>query len=223
MESIADRMRKVSDTLEVQRVRGLYKRPLDLAILLTSQVALLPLWPLLWVLIPLAIWLDDRGPIFFRQPRAGKDGRVFTMLKFRTMVRNAEELGPAWTIRADPRITRVGRLLRRTALDELPGLVAILRGDMSFVGPRSLALHEQRLLEAEVPGFAERLRVRPGLTGLAQVYDPMDDARTKLRYDLEYIRRMGVWLDLKLLFLSVSNSLTGRWDRRSGKASDGPE
>jgi lipopolysaccharide/colanic/teichoic acid biosynthesis glycosyltransferase len=135
------------------------------------------------------------------------------------MVLDADEKGAAWTMDQDPRITRVGKLLRRTALDELPEVINILQGDMSLVGPRALDVTEQKCLEKLIFGFEKRLEVRPGLTGLAQVYDQKDDAHDKFRYDLEYLQRMNPWLDMKLLVLSVRNSLWVKWDRRSGKSS----
>ena len=196
-----------------------YKRRFDLTILVMAHIfpLVIPVWVLVWTLVPILIWLEDKGPVFYRQRRAGKNGRVFTVLKFRTMIRDADRVGPAWAIQNDSRITRVGKLLRRTALDELPEIIAIWRGDMSLVGPRALAVEEQRRLEEEIPGFRERLLVRPGLTGLAQVRDRTDDARTKLRYDMEYVGCMSLWLDVKLLGLSVVNTFLARWDKRSGK------
>ena len=201
----------------VPRNRGSYKRAFDLAILVVAHLILAPVFALLWAGIPLMIWLDDRGPIFYRQQRPGKDSRLFTVRKFRTMVVDADQRGPAWTTDRDPRVTRVGRLLRRTALDELPGVLSIWKGDMSLVGPRALPVEEQNMLEERIPGFANRLRARPGLTGLAQVYDQDDEAQAKLHYDLQYIHRMGPVLDLKLLVLSVVNTLLARWDTRTGK------
>jgi lipopolysaccharide/colanic/teichoic acid biosynthesis glycosyltransferase len=195
-----------------------YKRPFDLAVLVLAHVLLMPVWLALWAVIPLLIWLEDRGPVFYRQARAGKGGRVFKVLKFRTMVQGAERLGPSWTLDGDSRVTRVGRFLRRTGLDELPQTLSIWKGDMSLVGPRALPIKEQRWLETRIPGFAGRLAVRPGLTGLAQVYNRTDEAHAKLRYDLEYIERMSPWLDTKLLLLSVRNTLLARWDRRDGKS-----
>ena len=194
-----------------------YKRPFDLSILFLAHILLFPLWILVWTVIPMLIWLEDRGPVFYRQKRAGKDGKQFTVLKFRTMVPNADKLGPSWTVEGDKRLTRIGVVLRRTALDELPELISIWRGDMSLVGPRALFLDEQNWLEEQIPGFADRLAVRPGLTGLAQVYDFTDEANTKLRYDKEYIQRMGFWLDVKLIILSVRNTLSAGWDKRTGK------
>jgi lipopolysaccharide/colanic/teichoic acid biosynthesis glycosyltransferase len=198
-----------------------YKPWFDRSILALAHLSLLPLWVLLWTLIPLLVWLGDRGPVFYRQKRAGRNGEVFTVLKFRTMVIDADLQGPAWTVAGDPRVTRFGRLLRRTALDELPELLNIWKGEMSLVGPRALAEDEQRSLERSIPGFEDRLRVRPGLTGLAQVYDHSDDAIDKLRYDLVYVDRMGPFLDSKLILLSVWNTIAAQWDRRSGKVANG--
>ena len=195
-----------------------YKRPLDLTGLTLGYLLLLPIGLLLWTLIPLLIWLEDRGPVFYHQRRTGKDGKTFTVLKFRTMVPDADRLGPAWTSEGDRRVTRTGRFLRKTALDELPQTLSIWKGDLSLVGPRALDAGEQAMLEQEIPGFELRLAVLPGLTGLAQVYNRDDEPRRKLKYDLEYIERMSLWLDLKLILLSVRNTLLARWDTRSGKA-----
>jgi len=197
--------------------KGSYKVWFDLSILIVAQLTLLPLWLFLWTVIPILIWLDDRGPIFFRQSRAGKTGKVITILTFRTMKPGSDRLGPAWTAEDDPRITRVGRILRRTALDELPEVLSIWKRDMSLVGPRALDLAEQTELEGQVPGFEKRLSVLPGLTGLAQVKDRTDDANAKIRYDLEYLERMGPLLDIWLIWLSVWNTVSARWDNRSGK------
>ena len=196
---------------------GWYKRPMDLAILTAAHLALAPIWLALWTLIPLMIWLEDRGPIFYGQPRAGRGGKSFSYRKFRTMVVDADKIGPVWTTDDDPRVTSVGRLLRRTAMDELPGLLSIWKGDMSLVGPRALPYEEQRLLEDQIPGFSDRLAVTPGLTGLSQVYNPDDENNLKLELDRRYAATMSPWLDVKLIVLSVVNTLLGRWDTRSGK------
>ena len=194
-----------------------YKRPFDLLVIGVSHIVLAPVFLLLWAFIPLLIWLDDRGPVFYRQKRPGKDGRVFTVLKFRTMHRDADRRGPAWTVDGDPRVTRIGRFLRKTALDELPQILSIWRGDLSFVGPRAIPVEEQRVLEEQIPGFNERLRIRPGLTGLAQVYNSEDEPNAKLRYDLEYMSRMSPVFDMKLMLRSVLNTILARWDKRGGK------
>lgn len=197
-----------------------YKSWFDLSILFLAHVLLLPLWIALWTLIPIAIWLGDRGPIFYRQKRTGKNGKVFTVLKFRTMVPEADRQGPAWTLDNDPRLTRIGRVLRKTALDELPEILSIWKRDMSLVGPRALDVEEHQVLEQQIPEFDKRLQVRPGLTGLAQIYDRNDIAVDKLQYDLEYLECMGPFLDLKLLVLSVRNTIFAKWDRRGGKPAE---
>ena len=198
--------------------KGAYKSWFDFPVLVLAHLLFLPLWLVLWTVIPLLIWLGDRGPVFYRQQRMGKDGVPFNVIKFRTMVVDAENQGPAWTTDDDPRVTRVGRILRRTALDELPEVINIWQGTMSFVGPRALDLDEHRSLEELMPGFEMRLQVRPGLTGLAQVYDKSDAPTEKYRYDMEYLERLNLSLDVRLLLLSVWNTLVGRWDHRSGKA-----
>ena len=176
-----------------------------------------------WVLIPVAIKADDGGPVFYGQPRAGLRGEPFMAWKFRSMVTDADRAGAHQAVAGDTRITRVGRALRATALDELPQLWNILRGDMSVVGPRALRPDEieagtsaaatQPL--ADVPGFALRSAVRPGLTGIAQIYAPRDlPRRHKFRYDKLYIRKQSAWLDLRLVLQSLTISLRGSWGRR---------
>ena len=207
----------IPESLSTATVQAGYKRWFDLSVLLIAHLALFPVWILLWTVIPLMIWLEDRRSVFYRQQRMGKDGVPFNVIKFRTMVVDAESQGPAWTTEDDPRITRVGRILRRTALDELPELISILSGQMSFVGPRALGVDEQNFFEDLIPGFDQRLKVRPGLTGLAQIYDKNDNPHEKYRYDMEYLRELSPFLDARLLLLSVRNTLVGRWDHRSGK------
>jgi lipopolysaccharide/colanic/teichoic acid biosynthesis glycosyltransferase len=191
----------------------LYKRPFDLAVIALAHLLLLPVWILLWGVIPLLIWVEDRGPIFYPQKRVGKDGRVFNILKFRTLVQNADKTVQAWTIPDQQYVTNIGRILRRTALDELPQVLNILTGDMSFVGPRAMPLDEFQEFQRKIAGLEQRLAVRPGLTGLAQVYgEGVRDAREKLRYDLDYVQRMSLVLDIKLMLLSVRNTVLARWD-----------
>ena len=197
--------------------RDSYKRWFDVAVLVLAHLLFFPLWILLWTAIPLLIWLEDRKPVFYRQQRMGKDGKPFNLIKFRTMVVDAKDQGPAWTTDGDPRVTRVGRILRRTALDELPEVISIWNGHMSFVGPRALDLDEQRCLEELMPGFEKRLQIRPGLTGLAQIYDKTDDPYEKYRYDMQYLEKLSPFLDARLLLLSVWNTVIARWDHRSGK------
>ncbi len=164
----------------------------------------------------LAVKLEDGGPIFYNQDRWGRGGKKFKAFKFRTMRPDA----PAkWGLKPaeenDPRITKVGKVLRATAMDELPQLVNIFIGDMSFVGPRALAVGE---LESDYPGFEERHRIRPGLTGPAQIFAPRDATfDQKFAYDLEYSRTRHFWGDLKLMFLSVWITLRGTWESRKKK------
>ena len=198
-----------------QRAREkLYKRPFDLTVIVLAHLLLMPVWIVLWGLIPLLIWLEDQGPIFYPQKRVGKDGRVFTILKFRTLVQNADKTVRAWTVPDQRYVTRIGRILRTTALDELPQVFNILTGDMSFVGPRAMPFDEFQEFRGKIPGLEQRLAVRPGLTGMAQVYgEGVRDAREKLRYDLDYVQRMSLPLDVKLMLLSVRNTLLARWDK----------
>jgi lipopolysaccharide/colanic/teichoic acid biosynthesis glycosyltransferase len=196
-----------------------YKRPFDLGIIVFAHTfpPTLLVWLVIWVVIPLLIWLEDRGRVFFRQERVGLDGKVFSVWKFRTMVHNADVLGQAWTREGDERVTRVGRLLRRTGLDELPQLLNVIKGEMSLVGPRPLAVEEQELLENQIAHFCERLQVLPGLTGLAQLYNRDDDSEEKLKYDIIYIKDMSWRLDLRLLFLTAVDVILRRRDVRTGK------
>ena len=186
-------------------VRDGYKRAFDLAVIFIACILLFPLWLVIWTLVPLAIWLEDRGPVFYAQERVGRGGERFKVLKFRTMIQDAESLtGQVLAAEDDPRLTRVGKILRKLHLDEMPQVINIVRGEMSLVGPRPErpALAEQ--FSREVPGFSERLRVRPGIAGLAQVRGSYwTDPGYKLKYDNLYIETMSPWLDCKLLFLAV--------------------
>ena len=195
------------------------KRLFDCGLAAIGLMASAPVWGL----IAIAIKLEDGGPVFFGQERVGLNGRVFLALKFRSMVPNAEaRTGPVQASEADPRVTAAGRLLRATAMDELPQLWNILVGDMSFVGPRPLRPGEVEVrgnggLVAlhEIPGYAERHRVRPGLTGLTQVYAPRDVSRTsKFRLDRLYLKRAGFCLDLKLILLSFWITGRAEWEAR---------
>jgi lipopolysaccharide/colanic/teichoic acid biosynthesis glycosyltransferase len=198
------------------------KRALDVLLSGAGLVLSLPIW----VVVAAAVKLEDGGPVFFAQERVGRGGRVFRVLKFRSMIPDAEaRVGALQAAEHDPRVTRVGRWLRATAMDELPQLLSIFRGDMSFVGPRALRPGEievrgdgrHEALEA-VPGFAERCRVPPGLTGVAQIYAPRDiPRRQKFRYDRVYIRRRSFWLDLRLIALSFWITFRGTWEARGRK------
>ena len=195
------------------RVNDWWKRPFDLLVLIAVHVALAPLWAVLWTVIPLAIWLSDRGPVFYTQERLGKSGRIFRVYKFRSMIPDAERhTGAVWADEDDPRITPIGAFLRSRALDELPQVINMWKGDISLVGPRAERPELSEEFEASYPGFERRLLVRPGMTGLAQIYGRYSThPRNKLRYDMLYIRRMTPWLDVQLLVSSVLLTLRARW------------
>ncbi|MGV0999596.1 MAG: sugar transferase [Fluviibacter sp.] len=174
------------------------KRLLDL---LLAALALLAFSPLLLGTV-LAVWLEDGRPILFRQIRVGRGGREFVMYKFRSMVKNAVAIGPYHTASDDPRITRVGRFIRRTSLDELPQLLNVLLGDMSLVGPRPDVPAQRELYSAA--DWEARCSVRPGVTGLAQAL--LRSAATpeqRLAMDLRYAREQGLGLDLRILWWTV--------------------
>jgi lipopolysaccharide/colanic/teichoic acid biosynthesis glycosyltransferase len=198
------------------------KRGFDLLLSGAGLILSLPVW----ALATLAIKIEDGGDVFFGQDRVGEGGRIFRVLKFRSMVQDAEaKVGALQASEGDPRVTRVGRWLRATAMDELPQLLSIFRGDMSFVGPRALRPGEievrgdgrEEALE-DVPGFELRCSVPPGLTGVAQIYAPRDIPRCqKFRYDRVYIRRRSFWLDLRLIALSFWITFRGNWEVRARK------
>jgi lipopolysaccharide/colanic/teichoic acid biosynthesis glycosyltransferase len=198
------------------------KRLLDLVISSMMFAGLLLVLPV----IAIAIKLEDRGPIFYRQQRWGRFGKKFMVFKFRTMIADADKkFGLRQAKENDHRITRVGRVLRAAGLDELPQIINILRGEMSFVGPRALAVGEiifnkdgQRIAYEKTPGFHRRQAARPGLTSLATIYIPKDSpAHRKFRYDLYYVRKMSFGLDLRLIALSFWISFRGKWETRQQK------
>ena len=186
-------------------VRDGYKRPFDLTIVILIHLLLLPLFVFLWIGIPIVIWLGDRGSVFYVQARVGRMGRRFNVIKFRTMIRDAEsQTGPVWASERDSRTTRAGRILRALHLDELPQVINILKGEMSIVGPRPERPELVKNFSRDVPNFSERLRVRPGVAGLAQVRGTAQTRpRDKLRYDNLYIETLSPWMDIRLLVLSV--------------------
>lgn len=189
----------------------LVRRVLSLIISLVGFTLALPLFPL----IVLAIRLDSKGPVFYTQARVGKAGHVFNVVKFRTMRQDAEAAnGPQWAGDNDPRVTRVGRFLRSSRLDEIPQLWCVLKGDMAFVGPRPERPEFVEWLSKEIPFYFVRHMVRPGLTGWAQVKykygSTVEDAREKLQYDLFYIKNASLGLDLLIVFQTVKTVLLRR-------------
>ena len=178
----------------------------------------------LWVIFTLLIYIEDRGPIFFTQRRCGIRGKSIYVIKFRSMVYKKNMENELLDIAHDPRVTRIGRILRTTSMDELPTLITILKGDMSFVGPKPLPFEigsNEKLKYTDitkVPGYYNRSQVKPGLTGIAQVYaSKSTNRRAKFHYDYLYIKNWSFILDIKLILLSFIIAFKGRWESRVKK------
>lgn len=188
--------------------QGFLKRAFDIGVSVLALVLLSPLFALLAVIIK----LTSPGPVFYRQQRVGLDGREFTMLKFRSMVADAEkQTGPVWARKNDPRVTAIGRILRRTSLDELPQLINVLKGEMSLVGPRPERKVFVEKFREYIPKYAERHRVRSGMTGWAQVnglrgQSPIEE---RTRYDVYYIENWSLWFDIKIILLTFAAIVRG--------------
>ena len=187
------------------------KRGIDIAVSSLILFVGLPIW----LIVALVIKIDSSGSIFYTQERVGKDEKRFKIIKFRSMQHNAEaDSGPTWAGKEDPRTTRVGKFLRKARLDEIPQLINVLDGDMSLVGPRPERPYFVEQLSKEIPLYKRRLKVRPGVTGWAQVkhkYDEsIDDVRKKIQYDLYYIENMSLRMDLKILFRTIAVVLLGK-------------
>ena len=197
------------------------KRLFDILLSLFGIVISLPLW----LIISILMYKEDRGPIYYTQQRVGKNGRIFKVIKFRSMIPDAEvSTGPIQAAESDKRITRIGGILRKTAMDELPQLINILKGDMSFVGPRALRPSEIQNRTGTLtdlihdPAMSIRHSVTPGLTGLAQVFAACDaTAEEKLRYDRWYIKKWNFYLDLWLIFVSFFITFKAMWESRQKK------
>jgi sugar transferase (PEP-CTERM system associated) len=210
VESINPSWLIFSNGFQKSRARRVVKRTVDLIFSAALLVALAPFF----VLVAIAIRLDSPGPIFFSQMRVGERHRIFRMHKFRSMVENAEALsGPVWARENDPRVTRVGRLLRRFRIDELPQLWNVLKGEMSFVGPRPERDEFVRELEKTVPYYRERFSVKPGVTGWAQVNfgycATIGESIEKLNYDFFYIKNMSNLMDLLVMLRTIKILLVG--------------
>jgi sugar transferase (PEP-CTERM system associated) len=203
-----------TDGFQLSAFGRIFRRTLNLSAALVGLVLALPLLPL----IALAIKLDSPGPVLYRQQRVGRGGKVFYCYKFRTMRRDAEaDTGATWAADNDPRITRVGKFLRLSRLDEIPQLWCVLKGDMQFVGPRPERPEFVEWLTKEIPYYGVRHAVRPGITGWAQVQykygNTLEDAREKLQYDLFYIKNASVGLDVLIMFQTVKIVTLGRGAR----------
>ena len=195
---------------EKSKVRRVFKRAVDLLLVLLFGLLLGPFLIFMAILIK----LESAGPVFFTQDRVGERGRNYMVFKFRSMVQDAEKLsGPVWAQENDPRVTRVGRIMRRLRIDELPQMWNVLKGEMSFVGPRPERDVFVQQLEKVVPYYRERFTVKPGITGWAQVNygygASVADAIEKLNYDLFYIKNMSFMMDLLVLLRTVKIVLFG--------------
>jgi sugar transferase (PEP-CTERM system associated) len=193
-----------ADGFHKNNVNRAIKRVIDIVLAVIGVCGSFPLV----ILTSILVKLDSCGPVFFKQERVGENGRHFTLVKFRTMVADAEkDTGPVWSQTTDPRVTKLGLVLRRTGMDEIPQLFNVLRGDMSFVGPRPERPHFVTELQQKIPYYTQRLTVKPGITGWAQVRygygATLEDAVEKLQYDLYYIKNMSVFLDLLVILSTV--------------------
>ena len=203
-----------SSGFSVSPLLRLLKRLGDLLLAGSSLILTAPLLPV----IALLIKIESRGPVFFTQERVGQNGQLFVLIKFRSMYDDAEEVtGPVYADKNDLRITGVGRWLRRTRLDELPQLLNVLRGEMSFVGPRPERPFFVQQFAKEIPYYTQRLSVKPGITGWAQVNYPygatQEDAVEKLRLDLYYIKNMSLLLDMFIVLKTAKIALLGQGAR----------
>jgi exopolysaccharide biosynthesis polyprenyl glycosylphosphotransferase len=202
-----------SDGFRLNPINVLQRRAFSLIASIVCLLVLLPLLPL----IALMIKLDSPGPVIYRQRRVGRDGRAFTCYKFRTMREDAEATGAMWAGEDDPRVTRVGRGLRRIRLDEILQLWNVLRGDMAFVGPRPERIEFVEWLSRNIPYYYVRNIIRPGITGWAQVRyrygASLEDSKEKLKYDLYYIKNMSLGLDLSIMLRSIKIVVLGRGSR----------
>jgi sugar transferase (PEP-CTERM system associated) len=192
-----------SEGFRVSRMTRMLKRTIDLGLSTTMGIVAFPIM----VLTAIAVWLDGGTPVLYRQERVGENGRTFTLFKFRSMRQDAEAGIPVWATEDDERVTRVGRFIRKTRLDELPQLWNVVRGDMSFVGPRPERPFFVDELAQEIPFYQQRHAVKPGVTGWAQVKyrygSSVEDAIEKLRYDLYYIKHLSISFDLTIVFDTV--------------------
>jgi sugar transferase (PEP-CTERM system associated) len=195
------------------RIYKRLRRLVDIVWAVTGFVLSSPLM----LLTAAAIKLDSRGPVLYTQERVGKHNRVFKIVKFRSMRTDAEQAGPVWAGASDPRVTRVGRVIRKLRIDELPQFINIIRGEMSFIGPRPERPVFVEQLEREIPYYSQRHLVKPGLTGWAQIRYPygasVEDAIEKLQYDLYYIKNQSLLLDAVILFETIRIVLFGRGAR----------
>lgn len=185
----------------MKKVYTVFKRFMDIVL---SIIGLIIISPIL-LIVSLAIKIDSKGPVIFKQERIGKDGKVFKIYKFRSMVVGAEKMGTGvYSKKGDSRVTRVGKFIRMTSIDELPQLVNILKGEMSFIGPRPVLTYHPWKYEEYTPEQLKRFEVRPGVTGLAQIHGRKQvEWEKRIKYDVEYVEKLSLWLDIKIFFITI--------------------
>ncbi|NJI79163.1 sugar transferase [Clostridioides difficile] len=203
--------KEIASEIDYSIVKGtvlfdLYQRIMDLVLSIIGLVIGLPLIAIFGILIK----IEDKGPITYKQERLGKCGRRFYIYKLRSMRTDAEKFGAQWAEKDDPRITKVGKFIRKTRIDEIPQLFNILKGDMGLIGPRPERPNFTVQFNEEIPGFINRLAIKPGLTGWAQVNGGYEiTPEEKLKEDIYYIKNRSILLDFKILFKTVKVVLTG--------------
>ncbi|PBE36331.1 UDP-phosphate N-acetylgalactosaminyl-1-phosphate transferase [Clostridioides difficile] len=211
MKSYPGADKEIASEIDYSIVKGtvlfdLYQRIMDLVLSIIGLVIGLPLIAIFGILIK----IEDKGPITYRQERLGKCGRRFYIYKLRSMRTDAEKFGAQWAEKDDPRITKVGKFIRKTRIDEIPQLFNILKGDMGLIGPRPERPNFTVQFNEEIPGFINRLAIKPGLTGWAQVNGGYEiTPEEKLKEDIYYIKNRSILLDFKILFKTVKVVLTG--------------
>jgi sugar transferase (PEP-CTERM system associated) len=192
------------------RFEDLIKRLFDLAFALFGLIITAPIM----LLTAIAIRIESPGPIFYLQHRVGMDGKDFKVIKFRSMRQDAEKDGPKWASQNDPRITHVGRIIRKLRMDELPQFINVIKNDMSFVGPRPERRYFVDQLEKAIPFYALRMHAKPGITGWAQINypygDTFEDAKEKLKFELYYMKHRSMWLDLVIIFQTIKVAVKGK-------------
>jgi len=202
-----------SDGFHIGRLKRMLKRALDIGAALVFLLISLPIF----ALTALFIKLESPGPVFYRQNRVGENEKVFELIKFRSMSENAEQHGPVWAESNDPRVTKSGRIIRKIRIDELPQLINVIKGDMSFVGPRPERPVFVENLIKDIPFYGNRHHVKPGITGWAQINYPygasVEDAMRKLEYDLYYIKNLSIAIDLLTIFQTIKVVLLSKGAR----------
>jgi exopolysaccharide biosynthesis polyprenyl glycosylphosphotransferase len=198
-------LQKATSTARFDRFDTIGKRGLDIVCGLIIAAIFVVVFPF----VAIAIKFDSPGSIFYKQERVGLSGAKFTIYKLRSMVQNAESNGKAqWAVKGDARITKVGNFIRKTRLDELPQVLNVLKGEMSIVGPRPERQQFIETLQHQIPGYTNRLKMKPGITGWAQVKygygSTIEDARIKHNHDMYYLKHQSLWLDLEILVSTFS-------------------